>query len=142
MKSKLDLEIDIIPGIGPKKKTVYNKLGIKTIKDLLMHYPMRYEDRRHFKKIADVHFEEKVCIEGKIISVDVKKPKKNMVILRICIYDNTQKAFLTVFNNPYIQSQLTIGRTIKAYGTAKRINGICNISAPEIDFDNYSKKLE
>ena len=140
MKSKLDLEIDIIPGIGPKKKTVYNKLGIKTIKDLLMHYPMRYEDRRHFKKIADVHFEEKVCIEGKIISVDVKKPKKNMVILRICIYDNTQKAFLTVFNNPYIQSQLTIGRTIKAYGTAKRINGICNLSAPEIDFDNYSKK--
>ena len=34
MKSRLDLEIDIIPGIGPKKKTVYNKLGIKTIKDL------------------------------------------------------------------------------------------------------------
>lgn len=50
MKSRLDLEIDIIPGIGPKKKTVYNKLGIKTIKDLLMHYPLRYEDRRHFKK--------------------------------------------------------------------------------------------
>lgn len=51
---------------------------------------MKIEDI--LKKIADVHFEEKVCIEGKIISVDVKKPK-NMVILRICIYDNTQKAF-------------------------------------------------
>ncbi len=140
MNSKLDLEIDSIPGIGTKKKTLYNRLGIKTINDLLTHYPIRYEDRRQFKKIADVHFEEKVCIEGKIISVDIKKPKKNMVIIRICIYDNTQKAFLTVFNNPYIQSQLDLGRNIKAYGTAKRINGICNISAPEIDFDNYKKK--
>ncbi len=140
MGSKLDLEITAISGIGAKKKTSYNRLGIKTVKDLLMHYPMRYEDRRHFKKISDVHFEEKICIEGEIISVDLKKPKKNMLILRVCIYDKTEKAFLTIFNNPYIQEQLTLGRKIKVYGTAKRINGICNISAPEIDFDNQNKK--
>ena len=71
MNSKLDLGIELIPGIGPKKTKMYHRLGIKNIKGLLMHYPMRYEDRRLTKKIALIHMEEKICINGKIILVNI-----------------------------------------------------------------------
>ena len=63
-----------------------------------------------------------------------------MVITEAYIDDGSQQAILTIFNNPYIQNQLSLGRTIKAYGIAKRINGIININSPEIDFDNNNKK--
>lgn len=140
MNVKLDFAIEVIPGIGPKKKKLYEKLGVKTLRNLLMHYPIRYEDRRLIKKIAQVHMDEKVCVQGQIISVDIKTPKKNMVITRICIDDGSQRAVLTIFNNPYMQKQLSLGRTIIVYGQVKFINGGCNISSPEIDFDKSSKK--
>jgi len=50
-----DTKIDYLKGIGPQKAALFNtELGIFTCRDLIGHYPFRYEDRSVFHKISDL----------------------------------------------------------------------------------------
>ena len=41
-------------GVGGERAAQLARLGIFTIEDLLLHAPRRYEDRRHFRNIAEL----------------------------------------------------------------------------------------
>ncbi|MCC7102914.1 MAG: hypothetical protein IT206_07535, partial [Fimbriimonadaceae bacterium] len=47
----LSTEIQYVKGVGPKLAPLFSKLGIETARDLLFHFPRRYEDRRHLPPI-------------------------------------------------------------------------------------------
>lgn len=46
----LNLPIQYLKGVGPKKANLLKKLGIQTVKDALYYLPSQYEDRRNKKK--------------------------------------------------------------------------------------------
>ncbi len=48
----LDLPVNALPGIGPKRARLLAKLGVTTIRDLLFHFPRDYQDRRQTTTIA------------------------------------------------------------------------------------------
>ena len=53
-QGNLNMEIQFLPGVGPKRASLLQKeLGIKTLEDLLRLYPFRYIDRSSFVRIAD-----------------------------------------------------------------------------------------
>ncbi|MBO4954051.1 MAG: hypothetical protein J6D04_02755, partial [Clostridia bacterium] len=45
MNTLLTQPINALPGIGEKRGGLFEKLGIRTISDLLEYYPHGYEDR-------------------------------------------------------------------------------------------------
>ena len=46
------LLVSTIKGVGEKLSSTLSKLGIKTVEDLLFHFPIGYQDRTVLKKIA------------------------------------------------------------------------------------------
>ena len=53
-KSALDMDIQFLPGVGPKRAELLRKeLGVGTVGELLRLYPFRYIDRSSFMRIAD-----------------------------------------------------------------------------------------
>ena len=53
-KSALDMDIQFLPGVGPKRAELLRKeLGVGTMGELLRLYPFRYIDRSSFMRIAD-----------------------------------------------------------------------------------------
>lgn len=68
MQTKLDNEIQFLAGVGPKKaETLKEELSVKTIADLLQHFPFRYIDRRHFNTVSEVNADSGyVQLKGKI----------------------------------------------------------------------------
>lgn len=50
----LDLPIQFVKGIGPKRFAALEKIGISTLRDLLFYVPRRYLDRTSIVKIADL----------------------------------------------------------------------------------------
>ena len=36
--------LHVLPGVGPKSAEKYAKLGIENLQDLLLYFPLRYED--------------------------------------------------------------------------------------------------
>ena len=55
------------------QKTALRKLGIRTVEDLLYHFPVRYGDTSQMKNIGSLVAGENVAIFGKISGLKTSK---------------------------------------------------------------------
>jgi len=51
-KVTIDTEVKYLKGVGPKRAKRLEKLGVRTVEDLLYLLPRRYVDRSKVQKIA------------------------------------------------------------------------------------------
>lgn len=86
---KKDSPVQFIKGVGPRISQLLEKRGIESIEDILYCFPRRYEDRRHFSKIADLSADNLfTTICGRIeVSGVVKMRTRN--IYKIILSDKT-----------------------------------------------------
>ena len=70
---RLDTSIENLKYVGKIYQPRLKKLGIKTIKDLLWHFPVRYEDWRDRGKIKDIKPNEKISLIGKVVNIENKR---------------------------------------------------------------------
>ena len=48
-------DIKYLPGVGPKKATLFaTELGIRSVEDLLRHFPYKYVDRSRFYYLHEI----------------------------------------------------------------------------------------
>ena len=122
-----------IKGVGEKRAFVLSKLGIQTAQDLLYHFPRRWEDRRHFKKIRELVDGEKAAILGRVLDAESTVTRKGLVIVKAVIDDVSGVAYLTWFNQPYMKKRFKAlrGKRIVAYGTVKKDRFGVEIENPE-----------
>lgn len=130
---RLDDSITKISGIGEKKAKYFEKMKVKTIRDLIFHFPIRYEDRSNFKKISQIANDERVASFGRIISFEKTMPRKKMTITKIHIEDDNENLSLVFFNNEYIINKFSIGDKVAFYGKAKRNFGRLEMLSPELE---------
>ncbi len=62
----LKRDIRYLKGVGPKKQSLFKRIGVKTVEDLLFLVPRRYEDRTKIVPIKDIRPGEYVTIQGRI----------------------------------------------------------------------------
>jgi len=102
--------IESIFNIGPIYQKRLKKLGIKTVRDLLFHFPHRYEDFSNIIKISEVKLNEACCIQGKILEIENKKTwKKRMILTQALVSDDTGTIRVIWFNRPYLVNTLKTG---------------------------------
>ena len=70
--SILDQDIMYLPGMGPRRKDIFNKeLDIRTWGDLLEYYPYKYVDRSRIYAIDELRGDMPyVQIKGRILSYE------------------------------------------------------------------------
>ena len=86
----LQMSITQLAGVGPKRADAFSKLGIFTLKDLLLHFPRGYENRKNIKKIIELRHDESVCIKATVMGeMQTKMIRKNMQIQSIRVSDGT-----------------------------------------------------
>ena len=62
--SPLARPVRTLNGVGPEREAQLARLGLFTVEDLLLHRPRRYEDRRHFRTIAELPLDEAATTRG------------------------------------------------------------------------------
>jgi len=124
--------IEKIAGIGPIYQKKLKKLKIKTVQDLLFHFPHRYEDFSNIIPISKIKINEICTVSGKIIEIKtIRTWKKRMFITHAIIEDKTGAIKATWFNRPYLTKILKKGDNIF-------VSGKVVISDREISFSNPS----
>ena len=99
----LTTPIEHIAGIGPVFKKKLKKLGIKTIYDLVFHFPRRYEDFSNLIPISKVKINEVCTVQGRVIGIETSRSwKKRMYITEAIIEDKTGAIKVVWFNQPYL----------------------------------------
>ena len=58
--------ISNIPGVGPKTLVELEKINISSYLDLLLHLPIRYQDRSRIEPIQSLSTGTEVLIDGRI----------------------------------------------------------------------------
>ena len=109
----LSTPIEQIPRIGPVFQKKLKKMGIKTVHDLLFHFPHRYEDFSNIQPISQAKLGEQVCLAGKILQIKTNRTwKKRMFITEALIEDKTGAIKVIWFNQPYLTNTLKKGDPI------------------------------
>lgn len=106
-----------LKGMGPAKVAQFAQLGIHTIKDLMFHFPFRYEDVQ-IRSLSTIMDQEKVTLKGIVVSPPVVNffgNKKSRLSFRLAVSD-TQVIQVHFFNQPYLKKVIDLGQTKLIYG--------------------------
>ena len=97
-------------------------LQLITLGDALQHYPRRYEDRTHFKSVAEVRHGEMVTLTGRVARVENIPTRTKLMITRVTLRDDSGICSLVFFNQWFLKKQFEklSGAQIIAFGRASR----------------------
>ena len=113
----LTSSIESVPKISRRIIPALKRLGIKTLRDLLFHFPTRYEDFSNVKNVRDVELNETVTIRGKIQKISSRRTaKKHMFLTEADINDGTGVIKALWFNQPFLARNLKAGGLINLSG--------------------------
>lgn len=110
------MPVRTIKGVGPETVQDLEGLNIRTVGDLLEHFPYRYENYQ-LKDLAKAQHEEKITIEGKVHSEPSLRffpKKKSRLSFRVFVGSYLITAI--AFNRPYLKKKLAIGDTVTLTG--------------------------
>ena len=128
----LDMDIQFLPGVGPKRAALLKKeLAVGTIGELLRLYPFRYIDRSSFVRIAEARPDMAyIQIRAKVLRADLIEKKR----LSVWISDGTGEMELVFFKGiKWTSEKLRPGLEFVFFGKPTAFNGRINIVHPEID---------
>jgi ATP-dependent DNA helicase RecG len=99
------------------QKKALKKLGIKTINDLLYHFPIRYGDTSEKRNIGSLVIGEKAVIFGKISGLKMSKGFKSKIAMaQAQIEDESGKIKSVWFHQPYIAKMIQEGSFVRLEG--------------------------
>jgi ATP-dependent DNA helicase RecG len=111
--------VTILRGVGDALAAKLERIGIRTVQDLLFHLPARYEDRTVVRKIGSLRLGERVQIEGTVQLSEVAFRRRRSLLVRVS--DGTGSLTLRFFHfNRAQQDQLKRGQQIRCFGEARR----------------------
>ncbi|WP_032116047.1 ATP-dependent DNA helicase RecG [Candidatus Arsenophonus nilaparvatae] len=143
MRGKL---LDAIPltslnGVGETQAEKLNKMGLRTIQDLLFHLPLRYEDQTQLYAISEVQLGNSVTVSGEILQTKIAFGRKRMMTCQIS--DGSGTLTLRFFNfSTAMKNSLAVGKYVVAYGEIRRGNLGPEIIHPEYKIKPNAEHIE
>lgn len=130
----LNQEIRYLRGIGPKRASDFEKLGVKTLEDLLYLVPRRYEDKREIRSLNELVFGDFNLVKAKVLGIEEISIRKNLKVIKALISDGSRKrAYAVWFNKEYLKKLLSQGKEFLFYGKVISKYGEIQIQDPEFE---------
>src|SRR6202795_2420911 len=94
------------------------RLGIAREQDLVLHLPLRYEDRTHLCPLAALKAGQAWQVEGNVVNTEIQyRPRRQLVCL---IEDSEAQLVLRFFHfYPSQQKALAPGKRVRAFGDVR-----------------------
>jgi ATP-dependent DNA helicase RecG len=142
-----------IPRVGPAYLRRLDRLNIKTIGQLIFHFPHRYEDFSNLVPVSNIPDEggpafakasagKPFCVQGQIISIrSFRAFRRKMMLTQATIEDETGKIKALWFNQPYLTNTLKKGTFVCLAGKVKGKKSAKYFSSPAYEKlpDNYKE---
>ncbi|MCF6149995.1 MAG: ATP-dependent DNA helicase RecG [Candidatus Kuenenia sp.] len=116
MNQLLNQSIQYLKGVGPKRSKLLERLGIKTIYDLLYYFPRDYNDFSKVQKISESKIGANITIQATIDGIQNRVARRGKSILEVFVSDETGTIAATWFNQPFLVNKFHVGDRLFLHG--------------------------
>lgn len=134
--------VSVLPGVGKVKAAAYEKMGILTLSDLILHYPRAYENRGDVRLLSDARTDGKsalvltVATEPKIVRL-----RSHKSFLKFRAFDDSASCEIVYFNQDFLKSQFPIGSVFRFFGKVEVKGKKYTLSSPVAEPFSESRPL-
>jgi len=115
-------------------RVALTRLGITTVRDLLFHFPFRYERAGMESPINGLTLGMDASVIGTLEKLETKKSwKRKIPISEGYLRDESGRIKLMWFNQPYIAKMYADGTTVKAVGKVSGSPGKLYLANPQLE---------
>ena len=128
-----DQPVRSVSGVSDHRQNLLTKLGIRSVRDLLGHYPRRYLDLSCVCSIADARVGGSFTIAGEVYEIKLKTPKPRLTLVEITLTDRTGAMVITCFRQPWLMDKLSAGMRIAVSGEVSFNYGMKRMTNPFLE---------
>ncbi|MEZ5418701.1 MAG: ATP-dependent DNA helicase RecG [Vicinamibacterales bacterium] len=131
----LQTPLQFLKGVGPRKAADLEKAGLRTVEDLLVRFPRRYEDRSRFQPIATLRAGGTAAVCGAIISCGVASTRRpGFALFTALVQDDSGQVKAVWPNQAFLKDVLKPHQRIVLFGRTEYwgSRGL-QITAPEFE---------
>ena len=116
-------------------------IGIRSLEDLLFHFPLRYQDRTKISTIGGLRDQVDAVVEAEVRAAAVTMGRRRALVVKVD--DGTGLLTLRFFHFRQAQvSQFKQGSTIQLFGTPRWLGGQIEMVHPEYRLGEGAQLLE
>lgn len=123
--------LTVLKGVGPALEEKLNRLGLRSVEDVLFHLPLRYQDRTRIMPIGALRPGMDGVIEGVILGADVVMGRRRSLLCRIQDGSGTLSLRFYYFSAA-LKASLQRGSHWRCYGEVRTGASGLEIYHPEL----------
>ena len=120
-----------LDGVGPRRAAALAAVGLHSIEDLLLRFPLRYEDRAHVRPLADLRpGTATVC--AAVVRADTRPTRRpGFSVVEVTLRDRSGTARAVWFNQPFLLQVFTPGQWVVLHGKVEWTGQGAQLTSPD-----------
>ena len=114
------MPLEELKGLGKSRLDTLRQAGIRTMADLLLTLPVRYQDTSSLTPIGEIAPGMEVCVCGYPKAAPKLSRFRGMTSVTLRLMDETGGVPVTWFNQPWLQTQISPEEPLTLYGRVDR----------------------
>jgi len=127
--------LQFVKGVGPRRAADLERVGLLTIEDLLLRFPLRYENRAYLLPISRLRPGTTATIAGEVLSSGVRPTRRpGFRIFELIVRDASGPVRAAFPNQPFLRDMFHAGQQVVLYGAVEfRGSGGLQFTNPEYE---------
>ncbi len=137
-QKKADIEqlsqpVQFLKGVGPQRAQLLQKLGLRTVADLLFFFPRNYHDYSQLASIAELQEARATSVIGRVLDIQDWTSAAGKYALAVLLEQEPQQYLRGIwFNQHYLKQKFENGQLVMLQGTPRFDEGRWEMVHPKI----------
>jgi len=111
-----ETRLQFVPGVGPQRARLFEKMGLYTVEHLLRHYPRTHLDAGHFVKISELRTGELLTVQGEVRQAAALRTRGGRSDFSCTVRDDSGTIGVYFFGQPFLARVLRPGVRVVVSG--------------------------
>lgn len=123
-----------LPGVGEQRAARLTKLGLRTAKDALLHFPRGYKDFTGTHAWTDLEAGTHAAVTGEVIDIASRGTAAGRSMLAVLVRCDGGSVRAVWFNMPFMAKKFSAGMRVVIAGVPRKSGTIWEFAHPDVRF--------